>query len=116
MPLSSRAVNVLEDLKAKRDEQQKAKKVTALRRQKPVVDDCVFQITPNALKLAWVRATNRAGLDDLHFHDLRHEATSRLAEKVPNLIELAAITGHKDLRMLKRYYHPRAEDLAAKIG
>ncbi|OBS10962.1 integrase [Acidihalobacter prosperus] len=116
VPLSSRAVAVLEDLKAKRDEQQKATKVTALRRQKPAMDDRVFPVTPNALKLSWVRATKRAGLDDLHFHDLRHEATSRLAEKVPNLIELAAITGHKDLRMLKRYYHPRAEDLAAKLG
>ncbi|EQD70630.1 Integrase, catalytic core, phage domain protein, partial [mine drainage metagenome] len=34
----------------------------------------------------------------------------------PNLIELAAVTGHKDLRMLKRYYHPRATDLAKKLG
>jgi integrase len=58
----------------------------------------------------------RAGIEDLHFHDLRHEATSRLAEKLPNVIELAAVTGHKDLRMLKRYYHPRAEDLARKLG
>lgn len=116
VPLSSRAVAVLEDLKAKRDEQQKAEKVTALRSQKPAVADRVFPVTPNALKLSWARATRRASLDDLHFHDLRHEATSRLAEKVPNLIELAAITGHKDLRMLKRYYHPRAEDLAAKLG
>jgi hypothetical protein len=33
-----------------------------------------------------------------------------------NLIELAAVTGHKDLRMLKRYYHPRATDLAKKLG
>ncbi|MEJ2676569.1 MAG: site-specific integrase [Acidihalobacter sp.] len=115
VPLSSRAVAVLEDLKTKRDEQQKAEKVTELRRTKPV-DDRVFPVTPNALKLSWARATRRAGLDDLHFHDLRHEATSRLAEKVPNLIELAAITGHKDLRMLKRYYHPRAEDLAVKLG
>ncbi|MFZ5463765.1 MAG: tyrosine-type recombinase/integrase, partial [Pseudomonadota bacterium] len=58
----------------------------------------------------------RAGIEDFHFHDLRHKATSRLAEKLPNVIELAAVTGHKDLRMLKRYYHPRAEDLARKLG
>lgn len=116
VPLSSRAVAVLEGLKAKRDEQQKAEKVTTLRRKKLAQDDRVFPVTPNALKLSWQRAVKRAGVDDLHFHDLRHEATSRLAEKVPNLIELAAITGHKDLRMLKRYYHPRAEDLAAKLG
>ena len=55
-------------------------------------------------------------LVDLRFHDLRHEATSRLAEKLPNVLELAAVTGHKDLRMLKRYYHPKAEDLAKKLG
>ena len=55
-------------------------------------------------------------LADLRFHDLRHEATSRLAEKLPNVLELAAVTGHKDLRMLKRYYHPKAEDLARKLG
>ncbi|MHB1282419.1 MAG: tyrosine-type recombinase/integrase [Metallibacterium scheffleri] len=52
----------------------------------------------------------------VHFHDLRNGAASRLAEKLPNLIELAAVTGHKDLRMLKRYYHPRASDLAKKLG
>jgi integrase len=41
---------------------------------------------------------------DLRFHDLRHTATSRLAEKLPNLIELASVTGHQTLQMLKRYY------------
>jgi integrase len=80
------------------------------------MDGRAFPITANALKLAFERAVKRAGIEDLHFHDLRHEATSRLAEKLPNVIELAAVTGHKDLRMLKRYYHPRAEDLALKLG
>ena len=55
-------------------------------------------------------------LANFHFHDLQHVATSRLAELLPNVIELAAVTGHQDLRMLKRYYHPRAEDLAKKLG
>ncbi len=54
-------------------------------------------------------------LVDLRFHDLRHEATSRLAEIFP-LHELTKITGHQDTRMLMRYYHPRAEDLAKKLG
>jgi integrase len=53
-------------------------------------------------------------LVDLHFHDLRHEATSRLAEKF-QLHELMKITGHKDTRMLARYYHPRAEDMARRL-
>lgn len=54
-------------------------------------------------------------LADLRFHDLRHEATSRLAEIFP-LHELTKITGHQDTRMLMRYYHPRAEDLAKKLS
>lgn len=51
---------------------------------------------------------------DLRFHDLRHEATSRLAEIFP-LHELTKITGHQDTRMLMRYYHPKTEDLAKKL-
>jgi len=97
IPLSSRAITLLSDLPRS-------------------IDGRVFPITANALKLAFERAVKRAGIENLHFHDLRHEATSRLAEKLPNLIELASVTGHKDLRMLKRYYHPRAEDLARKLG
>ena len=54
-------------------------------------------------------------LKDLRFHDLRHEATSRLAEIFP-LHELTKITGHQDTRMLIRYYHPRIEDLAKKLS
>jgi integrase len=52
---------------------------------------------------------------DLHFHDLRHEATSRLAEKLA-MHELMKVTGHKSSRMLARYYHPRAADLARKLA
>lgn len=66
-------------------------------------DGPVFPVSAQAVKLAWKRATKRAGIEDLRIHDQRHEATSRLAEKLPNLIELAAVTGHKDLQMLKRY-------------
>ena len=79
-------------------------------------DGRVFPISANALKLSFCRAVTRAGIKGFHFHDLRHEATSRLSQKLPNLIELAAVTGHKDLRMLGRYYHPRAEDLARKLA
>jgi integrase len=53
-------------------------------------------------------------LDDLRFHDLRHEATSRLAEKL-QMHELMKVTGHKTSAMLSRYYHPRAEALALKL-
>ena len=53
---------------------------------------------------------------DRRFHDLRHEATTRLFEKGLNIMEVASITGHKDLRMLRRYTHLKAEDLARKLG
>jgi len=76
----------------------------------------VFPIHYEALKSAWRRACERAGVIDLRFHDLRHEATSRFFEKGLNVMEVAAITGHKDLRMLQRYTHLRAEDLALKLG
>lgn len=76
----------------------------------------VFPVTPDAVKKAFTRAVERAGLGDFHFHDLRHEATSRIAEKLDNVLELSAVTGHKTLTMLKRYYHPRAKDLARKLG
>ena len=62
----------------------------------------VFPISMEALKQAWERARNRAGLGDLHFHDLRHEAISRLCEMGLTLPEVALISGHKDPRMLFR--------------
>lgn len=64
----------------------------------------------------WVRACARAGIEDLRFHDLRHEAVSRLFEKGLNPMEAASVSGHKTLAMLKRYTHLRAEDLARKLG
>lgn len=76
----------------------------------------VFPITADALKKVFVRACERARLENLHFHDLRHEATSRIAERLDNILELSAVTGHKTVQMLKRYYHPRATDLARKLG
>ena len=57
-----------------------------------------------------------AFLADLRFHDLRHEATSRLFEKGLGIMEVASMTGHKSLAMLKRYTHVEAEKLARKLG
>ncbi len=62
-------------------------------------------------------AVVRAGVDDFTFHDLRHEALSRLAERGDfSVLELASISGHKTLQMLKRYTHLQAEDLARKLA
>ena len=73
-------------------------------------------LTTEAIKRAYIRAVRRACIENLRFHDLRHEATTRLFEKGLNIMEVASITGHKDLRMLRRYTHLKAEDLARKLG
>ena len=73
-------------------------------------------VTTEAIKRAYIRAVRRSSIEDLRFHDLRHEATTRLFEKGLNIMEVASITGHKDLRMLRRYTHLKAEDLAIKLG
>nr|WP_315251310.1 site-specific integrase [uncultured Duganella sp.] len=97
VPLSKRAVSVLQSI--------------------PTKDTGpVFPLSYMVVNNCFVAACKRAGIVNLHFHDLRHTATSRLAEKLPNVIELAAVTGHQTIQMLKRYYHPKAEVLAQKLG
>lgn len=80
------------------------------------LDGRVFPVTHEVVSQAFSRARKQAGVKDVRFHDLRHMAITRLAEKLPNLIELSAVSGHKSLAMLKRYYHPSAEQLAEKLG
>lgn len=93
VPLSKRAVEIL----------------TALPR---AAKGPVFPITANALDSAWRRAKRRANIENLHFHDLRHEGTSRYALSVGrNLLKLQRITGHKTLQMLTRYTHLNVEDI-----
>src|SRR5690606_38199310 len=65
----------------------------------PEKDNLVFPITPMSLRLAWNRLLRRAGIDDLHFHDLRHEAISRFFELGLTVPEVASISGHRDMRM-----------------
>ena len=74
-----------------------------------------FPVTPNGFRLAWDRLRRRAGLSDLHFHDLRHEAISRFFELGLNIPEVAVISGHKDPRMLFQYTHLRAEELVRRL-
>jgi integrase len=80
------------------------------------IDGRVFPITHEVVSQAFNRARKQAGVKNIRFHDLRHMAITRLAEKLPNLIELSAVSGHKSLAMLKRYYHPNPELLAEKLG
>ena len=111
VPLSSEAVRILSGL---------------VRR----IDGKVWGIASHSVAVAYRRAVARARsayekeyeekrekpdpsfLVNLTFHDLRHEATSRFFEKGLNPMQVAAITGHKTLQMLKRYTHLKAEDLA----
>lgn len=64
---------------------------------------------------AFAKVCRAADISDLKFHDLRHEATSRLFEKGLDTMEVASITGHRTLQMLRRYTHLRAEKLVRKI-
>jgi integrase len=127
VPLSSRAVSVLGALADARGNEEDDGDEAG-----DVDDDRVFAMRGDSVTRAFIRARARARkayvaeckasrqkpdaefLTDLDFHDLRHEATSRLAEIFP-MHELTKITGHKDPRMLMRYYHPRAEDLAKRL-
>lgn len=89
--------------------------VDTLRRMPRSIDGRVFPISDAAMEAAFAKACRRAELVNLRFHDLRHTATTRLFELGLNIMEVATITGHKDLRMLRRYTHLRAEDLARKL-
>jgi integrase len=83
---------------------------------RPIEGGAIFRMTQDGLIRAFSRACAAAGIEGLRFHDLRHEATSRLFESDFSIAEVSAITGHKTLQMLKRYTHLRAEDLARKLG
>ena len=80
------------------------------------LDGRVWGMRPDSISQAFERVCKVAGIEGLTFHDLRHEATSRLFEKGLNPMQVAAITGHKTLQMLKRYTHLRAEDLVEMLG
>lgn len=97
VPLSNKAISALTSLAVAREGR-------------------VFSMSAESVVAAFKRATKRANLQDFRFHDLRHTATSRMADLLPNVIELAAVTGHQSLQMLKRYYHPDAGALARKLS
>lgn len=115
VPLSSNAVSVLKGLLAASqdksvDHEGSSRVVTPFR------SGPVFGLQPDSISQAFNRACQKAGIEDLRFHDLRHEATSRFFEKGLNMMEVSSITGHKTLQMLKRYTHLKATELAQKLG
>lgn len=97
VPLSDRAINALKRLPA------------------PITGP-LFRIKIGTLTTMFPRACKKAGIKGVRLHDLRHEATTRLVESGKfNMLEIAAITGHKTLSMLKRYSHPDAAKLAERL-
>lgn len=76
----------------------------------------VFTYTAAGIKSTWRQAMQRLAIEDLHFHDLRHEAVSVLFERGRlDMMEISAISGHKSLSMLKRYTHLKAGNLLRKM-
>jgi integrase len=67
----------------------------------------IFPYSPGAISAAFTRACKLLGIDDLHFHDLRHEGISRLFEMGKTIPQVAAVTGHRSWSSLKRYSHLR---------
>ena len=80
------------------------------------LDGKVWNIGPDAISQDFAKACRDGGISGLHFHDLRHEATSRLFEKGFDTMEVRTITGHKTLQMLARYTHLRAENLVERMN
>ncbi len=99
IPLTAKAIEILKDLQTS----------DSADKYRP------FPLSGNAAKLAWQRLLKRSGIKDLHFHDFRHEAISRFFERGLSVPEVALISGHRDFRMLFRYTHLKAEDVAQKL-
>jgi len=96
VPLSTEAINILNQMP--RD-----------------ISGKVFPLKANTVSMGFIKAVRRSKVEDFHFHDLRHMALTKLSDKFTNVLELAAISGHKELKMLQRYVHFKAEDLALKL-
>ena len=83
----------------------------------------LFTVKPGSIRSAFLIAVQKAKafspegiLQNLRFHDLRHEAVTRLFEKGLNPIEVGMVSGHKTLSMLQRYTHLRSKELVHKLG
>lgn len=74
----------------------------------------LWDMTAQQFDALFRRGRDRSGIKDLVFHDTRHEAITRLAKKL-NVLDLARMVGHKDVKMLMVYYNETAESLADKL-
>lgn len=76
----------------------------------------IFPYNSRSIGAAFRRACIELQIDDLHFHDLRHEGISRLFEADWDIPQVAAVSGHKDWKMLQRYTHLRPSYIANRSG
>jgi len=97
VPLSTKALAVLDALPAQ-------------------LNGSLFGMRPDSIKRAFDRLCEHQAISGLRFHDLRHEAISRFFERGFSIQEVAAVSGHRDWRSLKRYTHPDAILLAARLA
>jgi len=97
VPLSSRAAALLQLLP------------------EPAEGATLFGVTSGSMDALFRKARTRAMIDGGTFHDTRHLAITRLAKKL-NVLDLARMVGHRDLRQLQVYYNERAEDIAARLA
>lgn len=95
VPLSSEAVRLIELL--------------------PCNGEQLFPMTDAVRDTLFREARDLANLDDLHFHDARHEAITRLAGKL-DVLELARMTGHRNINELRTYYNKSATEIAKRLG
>ena len=82
----------------------------------PQTREQVFPVSATCLRLAWNRSRKKAGITDLRFHDLRHEAVSRFFEMGMSVPEVALISEHKNVRQLFRYTHLNPENVFKKYA
>lgn len=75
----------------------------------------LFDIHPDTVTKQFARLCRRAGVEGLRWHDLRHTAITRLSERGLDALEVALISGHRDLAMLLRYSHLSAAKLAGRL-
>jgi integrase len=99
--------------------------LNAIQTQPRSIDGRLFSAKPGSIRSAFLIALYRAQatqpeskifLRELRFHDLRHEAVTRLFERGLNPIEVGMVSGHKTLSMLQRYTHLRSGDLVTKLA
>jgi integrase len=100
VPLTTRALEILEAVRVGRTEPG----------QRP------FDIDAESRDSVFRAAAKRAKIENLHFHDTRHEAITRLAKRFTNILDLARVTGHKNLNELLTYYEASGDELAETLN